>query len=171
MANVTIPLANLLAQTAEGQQLQQLAMLGTMLGVHDRTSDNDNAYMNGIANYSLFTPQAVTLVVSQGGEVENYPAFLELTPEQYTENVPSYVPNATTVDESETETPLTWSEWKDSVHEHAEFASKHYVPLNANTGSKDCSGSVIAQLISGGFTVLSQPQYQAIVVANSPNIE
>ena len=165
MPNVKTPLSALLAPTAEGQQLMQLGLLGTLLGVHDRTSDAQFAYMNGISNFNLFTIDTCKLVVSQGGDVEQYPVFAEMTPTAYAEDVPAYMPNRTYMEgadengEGGTETTHTWETYP--VASRQEIEGKHYI---ACSSTADYWPASIWTQVDGltGVNVISTEDYKAL---------
>lgn len=107
-------------------------------------------------------PQALGLIRDQLGlyaELVRYPAFVQMGVVDYEKNVPAYLPNAERLDEAENTVPVKWSEWKDSTHEHRVSGPATFnIPLNSSNG-RDVAGTVLARLISDGFTVLRMDAY------------
>jgi len=107
---------------------------------------------------------------AQGGEIEDYPAFIEMTPTKYAEDVLSGIPNRTVTDEEGVTTTIKWNEWKDSTHTHYEFSGTHYVP--GNSYGVELTDTELA-VIDGvaGYILRTQAEMKAILVANAPGGE
>ncbi|TXH13531.1 MAG: hypothetical protein E6R03_11125 [Hyphomicrobiaceae bacterium] len=91
-------------------------------------------------------------------EIEGYPAFVQLPEADLEDDVPSYLTGATTQPEEGDPVAVTWADWQPS----APIVDGNAL-IELNGGGVMEPGSVIAQLVADGFTVLSLPQAQAAV--------
>jgi hypothetical protein len=109
-------------------------------------------------------PQAMGMFAAMGLSFEliQFPAFIQLADQQYDNQTPSYLPNSRITNEDETITKVTWDAWKDATHNHLSIDGQNYVPLNSNTGGHDLAGSVLVQLINGGYNVQSMAAWPVI---------
>lgn len=99
-------------------------------------------------------------------DVFDYPAFVEVNPEQYSQAVPNYLPKFEVQqydDDGQPDgtVPTSWENWRDSTHHHLFANGVHCVPLNSNTNAVDVAGSVIKQLIDDGFRVKAMDEFPA----------
>lgn len=115
--------------------------------------------LEGLTDFGEINIATVVSLASLGMQVLHYPAFVLLPLAQKTDNVPSYLPGAYVLDANgePTETLKTWAEWRPNAPETATHAV-----VGLTWAGVDAEGSVIAQLVSAGFTVLSLPEAQAI---------
>mgnify|MGYP001811663262 CR=1 FL=1 len=117
----------------------------------------------GISDKEFFTIDKLLGCVAAGCEITGFPCFVEVASGAYAANdVPSYLPNATILDNPEdenSERPRKWSEWHDGNHSHRLEGGSAYVPLNGF--GRDQKGSVIAQLIADGYDVKAMGDWPA----------
>lgn len=93
-------------------------------------------------------------------EIYGYPAFVRIPAADIGNDVPSYLTGATTEPEEGDPEPKTWETWANSLTEVGDD-----VLIELNSSGVQEPGSVIAQLVADGFTVLSLPQAQAALAA------
>lgn len=104
-------------------------------------------------------------IITFGGNVVAYPAWVELTSAQYNGNVPSFVPFYNYVDENGDTITRTWSEWCGG--NAPLYGTKYYVELMFN--SYRLLGDEIKTIDNNvSYTVKDINQYLAIVEANTP---
>jgi len=126
MIKATIPMSVLQTDT----QIQPLALYSIMAGVHPERNRENVTY--NIEN-EFFTLDYAKLVVSKGGEVQNFPLFIEIDAES--DEVDSGLIGSTITDEEEVVTSNTWSTWMLPNHSVLERAGRLFVGTNAHTGS------------------------------------
>jgi hypothetical protein len=126
----------------------------------------------------LFTIAELQSIVDSANTVEtktcevlDFPMFVAIPDADYTKNAMFYLPNARPPELDENGNPVLdengdpvtikvkWNEWKDANHEHREVAGIHYIPLNSNTGGKECAFSLGLRLIDDGYTVGKMEDY------------
>lgn len=108
-------------------------------------------------------PKDLNEVLKIGGEVYDFPVWIEVADADYTtQDVPGYLPRSTDA----VGTPYKWAEWKDDNHTHHNYGGQWYIGGNSATGA-ELVGTVIKQLKVDGFSVLTRSQFQAIIEANS----
>lgn len=109
--------------------------------------------LRGITDYELFTTTLVAQLVGMGFEVNDYPAFVKMDAADLDKATPKYLSNSIKYDgeTGEAAGQKTWREWANSPRLAGDFA---YVQLNG--GGINEPGSVIAQLVTAGMTVLSR---------------
>jgi len=78
-----------------------------------RTHDNDDGTSEvcGIGNYSMLTWATVKSILSVGGEVYDYPAFMKISSSRKRSDIPSFVPGYQSVDQDGNVTRHTWDSW------------------------------------------------------------
>lgn len=153
---------------ANGQP-NQLFGLAAYLAVRATGKDNDinvdvvnnQARITGITDVSALDVTTIGALVAAGAEVQGWPVWIALDDDGLAEQVPNYVPNHS----DEQDAPRTWAEWHDESHAIMTIDGTHYVPGNA--WGSELLGSVIVALASGGFTIKTLPQMQAIVAEAS----
>lgn len=118
-------------------------------------------------------PQAMGLFAAEGIELYfeliQFPCFVQLADQQYDNQTPLYLPNSR-IDEVDGDggptgeiTKVTWDNWHDATHQHLSHEGQNYVPLNSNTGGgNDLAGSVLNQLIAGGYDVKPMGEWPVI---------
>jgi len=111
-------------------------------------------------------PQAFGLFAALGMyfDLVNFSAFVAIDDDIYDNPVPEYMPNSMTqgMDEDGNQVepvPVTWEEWKDATHDHLKIDKMNYIPLNSNTKSNNCCGSIVSKLIGDGFNVDQMAMY------------
>lgn len=117
----------------------------------------DVATVEGITDVSAIELSTLEALVGEGAEVTGYPVWIAIPEADATDEVPAYLPNRL----DENDVARTWATWHDASHEAATIDGVVYVPGNAF--GEELAGSVIAQLIAGGFNVLTLDQRRAIV--------
>lgn len=108
--------------------------------------------LGGITDLELFAPDQVTALASLGFETHNYPAFIKMPEANLSDDVPAYLTSPDKLDPvtGEPAGRKTWAEWANSPRLAGGFA---YVELHGG-GIRE-KGSVIAQLVSAGKTIMS----------------
>lgn len=113
--------------------------------------------LRGIKNLSMFSWDDVKDIVAAGGDVEGYPAFLEMDESKFDDPVPSFVPDH----EDSEGNPVSWRSWgKANYRAYRQVGTTISLPLN-KTGA-ELIGSVLSQLDGmTGFTVKPMSEYPA----------
>lgn len=120
--------------------------------------------VSDITNAAFLTVEQCGMIVAVGGEVQGFPAYVELLPAQLTDEVPA------TFDDATYEVPIdpndpdggsntvthTWATYEPN-HPLAEFSGKHYKELATERTYLPAS-----QWVGQGLTVLTVGEYQAI---------
>lgn len=123
------------------------------------------AVISGITDTRKLNVAKVTALASAGVESTGIEFFVRLLPANITDNVPAYVPEAT----DDNDDPRTWQNWNDGAHTPLELdesgSTYHYVST-ASFGTP-LVGTVIEQLVAGGFTLKTASEMAVIVAANA----
>lgn len=119
----------------------------------------DQLKLDGLVDYAELPVAKVVGMASLGIETHEYPAFVQLPLANLTDNVPSFLPGAYVLDANgdPTETLKTWAEWRPNAPQTATHAI-----IGLTHAGTDVLGSVIAQLVTEEFVVLSLSEAQAI---------
>jgi len=108
--------------------------------------------------------QLFTALNSAGAEiffdVVDYPVFITVANANYSDQVPSYMPNRTYINEEEVEVVKTWEQWKATNNTYRSNGSEYYIPTRAY-GSKWLATSVLLKLINDGYTLTDFANYPA----------
>lgn len=84
-------------------------------------------HLIGVTSQEEFTMSIVNTILSVGGDVLNYPVFIELTPTAYAKDLPDYFPNRATLDIEGNEVVKKWSDLNTDIQQHTELNGKMYV--------------------------------------------
>ena len=107
------------------------------------------------------TPQLVLGWVAYGGEVEGFPAYIQMTETKYQGNVPEGIRGRVAYDEDGNSDVLTWQQWADQYgRTFNKIGTKQYV--QASDGREYLNGSELVTL-GTGYAVLSFAEYNAIL--------
>lgn len=158
--NATIKIPEVLLSPFKGQQNSTLFGLATTAKVYGAESytTTEADHVVYYVRPSLIPFNVVQLVVSTGGEVENYPMFIKIIdPEDLT-------PVGLKDSKKEDDSQKSWNEWKQPNHTFSEADDDGFVYLgtNANSG-EDLKGSELVVL----FDDLIEPSaYQLLFNQN-----
>lgn len=111
-------------------------------------------------NADYITPEMADSIVALGGDVENYERFIVVPVANLGDDVPGFLPNSTTVDEEETETPRTWAEYHGPNHSIETIGDNAYV--SAGSFGSILPWSIQKQLADAGFAFVTGPELVAI---------
>jgi len=123
-------------------------------------------YMSPFFNYDKIPlavlPSAYGLMGAVGlyFELIDYEAFVTIPESAYDDAVPAYLPNASTQDEEGEPVATTWRNWKAANSTHRIVGTDNHIPLSSMTGAW-LAGSIVVQLIAGGYTVGHFKDYPA----------
>lgn len=117
----------------------------------------DVATITGITDVAAIDLTTLSALVAAGAEISGYPVFIKIAEADAGDDVPAYLPSSVDAEA----TPHTWETWHDGSHEPALIEGFLYVPGNA--WGEELPGSIVAQLIAGGFDVLTLAERQAVV--------
>lgn len=178
MANVIIPTAYIKPKLPDGQggvvdnPLFGVALYANLRGIQPEVQ-NGHTILKNITVLRDFpinpTPGTVSVqeIIGIGGDVEDYPVFIELTDAVYNGQIPEFMPERTYLDEQDNEVIRTWAEYHDDSHTHETIDSKHYIP--SNSFGYNLNASVWVQLLSEtGTDIKSIEEYQALFPSEDP---
>ena len=155
---ITLPYSklNLLTQGQQdsdfNQQLYGLSAFAVTMGATAQLKGQNATY----AMRSEYVPMSIVqLVISEGGEVENYPAFFTISDPN--DPTPAALPNSIKYDEDDNPSQKTWTEWagNNAIHE---IDGSYYVGTNAGT-NEDLAMSTISSLLG---TIISAEDFKAL---------
>lgn len=128
----------------------------------------NKAVLDGLTDFDELTIAKVVGMAAIGVEVEEYPAFAKIAAEDMEDEVPEALPGAKVLSPlgEETDEVKTWSEYRPTAPVVAGYA---YVELATPDGFRT-KGSVLAQLVAAGVTILSEPEAIEDIAANSPQL-
>lgn len=120
-------------------------------------------------NISPVIGEDITIFLQAGGDVENAPVFIKMTPAKYNTAVPVGISNRSYT-EAGSDTPIIrkWAEWKDSQHEHltAEDGDK-MVPGNS-WGAELTSAELKVLIGLSGYTLYMTHEVNALLPEPEP---
>lgn len=133
-------------------------------GLYVKKRPGGGAMIEGIKDFELFGVQQAVGLAAIGFQIENYPAWVKLPNDQLDDAVPSYLTGAYHTNEDGTQGDLkTWAEW--GVNDRP-LDTHTYIELNSS-GAWEL-GSVFAQLVAGGFTVMNTYEVKAEIEQLEP---
>ena len=103
-------------------------------------------------------------------EIVGWEAYIKISEENYSDEVPQYLPNSTVQNSEEPDaepTARTWSSYKDSTHEHQNYEGSYYISTASCNNSACLSGNLISQLVADGFDIVTPSELQVIAAQES----
>lgn len=100
-------------------------------------------------------------VLTLGGEIYDYPAFIEIPHANRNDNVPSYLTGATDDDGN----PVSWVEWFGPNSGAQRYGDNWLAELSAL--GRSVPGSQLKQLVAGGFNVMTRKQAVQYIADNN----
>lgn len=140
--------------------LERVSFLKNMGVVMTNINDVEHAVIDDITDYKALSVGAVAALVGEKAEVEKYPCYIKVT--DTSADVPAFHPYSTDTDEEGNETQNTWDTVSGANHSPIVIGDDSYFENDSRGGF--LLGSVIAQFIGAGFTVLSVPQMQDLQI-------
>jgi len=149
-------------------ELKVLANL-SVAAVHNRHISSDANFMifSSIDNYNAFKKSAVLGVMAQGGTVDNYPMWVELTDAELDELVPA-IPGYEYTDEEGAVQNRTWREWAEVYGRLIQTLQSGNSAIQLSDGKKNFGSDEFSVLHTLGYDLLDKVELLAALPVVSP---
>lgn len=174
-AKVTIPLTkfnenqNYIGETngtidSTKHELKVLANL-SVAGVHSRqiSKDGTNMEFEDIQQSGVFTRLAVGAVMLQGGTVENYPMWVNLTTSQLNSSVPAGFPGRSYTNDSDVVVIRTWQQWADNYGRAVQDLTNGTKAIELSDGKKYFGSTEFLILAGASLPYLDTNEVKALL--------